>query len=754
MELAGVTAATSERAITTFLSHVGQLHRDMMLGEESTNRFALAIKGMGIEIVDAEGNLRNTEDLLRDVNRRFQEYGPGVLSAQRAQELFGYSGRYMLPILTDQRLALEDYIETAERFGSTLNALDRKEYEEFRKSNAELKQSLQGVGNYIAGEWIPVLTGLARITANLISIYRRLISRIWEFTLIGPILAKSLEVWGKAAEWVDKKLDSLGVTTKSAAQAEEELAQAWFNGIQAAERAADVEAELQRRREETLEQLGRLKADLDRRLTDIERTTAQRWDDIIVGRMRDAFDQALQLSWRMEDLRADLNEKLDRIDRDFAQRWDDILVTRQREAFERSLRLMWQLQDMQREYEYRRETIYRDFAEREAKLRDDYGKRREKAEENAREKLEDLERKHQERLFKIQQDYRDTVEEAARANDAVAVAQAMRKRARAMRDEERRFTEEQRSLQDDLTKKRQELERDRREREADHAAELQRTLDRAQENYTKQQEALARAQERERIIRQMHERWQEEDMAKARARQVAAAQAWYNEQIIAMEKAMERENILRGIQYRRQEEDFELAKQRQLEDAQRWYDQERDELATQLDMTGRQLEAAYADWIRGAQEAAKEVARAIAQTWVSEISRYQQYLPYPTTSPEIQRYGQYLPQQTTGTRPPILVAQQGAGGVWSIPGQPMIQMAEGGVIHASSPTHVMMGEAGPETGIFMPGRGGSAMSVNHNFGPLGVDFGGLPAGMNTQQVQAIVYEVVTQLAERVNIGRG
>ena len=100
------------------------------------------------------------------------------------------------------------------------------------------------------------------------------------------------------------------------------------------------------------------------------------------------------------------------------------------------------------------------------------------------------------------------------------------------------------------------------------------------------------------------------------------------------------------------------------------------------------------------------------------------------------------------------MAQPGAGGVWQVPGQPMISMAEGGVIHASSPTQVMMGDAGPETGIFMPGRGGSAMSVNHNFGPLGVDFGGLPAGMNTQQVQAIVYEVVTQLAERVNIGRG
>jgi hypothetical protein len=69
-------------------------------------------------------------------------------------------------------------------------------------------------------------------------------------------------------------------------------------------------------------------------------------------------------------------------------------------------------------------------------------------------------------------------------------------------------------------------------------------------------------------------------------------------------------------------------------------------------------------------------------------------------------------------------------------------------MQANRPTHVVMGDAGPETAVFMPGRSG-ALSVNHNFGNLGVDFQGLPPGMNTQQVEDIVHAVVIQLAKGV-----
>ncbi|MBU0791763.1 MAG: hypothetical protein KKC55_15035, partial [Gammaproteobacteria bacterium] len=201
--------------------------------------------------------------------------------------------------------------------------------------------------------------------------------------------------------------------------------------------------------------------------------------------------------------------------------------------------------------------------------------------------------------------------------------------------------------------------------------------------------------------------------------------------------------------YQQQLDDLALAREAQRDEARHQYGLDRDELAEELNLTGAQLEDAYAAWILQAQLAAAKAAAAIASAWQSEISRYQQYLPYGP-SPEVERYRQY---QTTTPRPPILVAQQGALGQWSIPGSPMFQMAEGGVIHATSPTTVMMGEGGPETGYFVPGGAGGGLFEHRFGGRVGVDFGGLPAGLNTQQVQGIVNETVIKLVKSVKIPR-
>ncbi len=74
------------------------------------------------------------------------------------------------------------------------------------------------------------------------------------------------------------------------------------------------------------------------------------------------------------------------------------------------------------------------------------------------------------------------------------------------------------------------------------------------------------------------------------------------------------------------------------------------------------------------------------------------------------------------------------------------------MVQASSPTHIVMGEGGPETGIFLPGGRGS-LNVRHDFGRLGVDFQGLPGGMNTAQVQEIVYATMIQLAKGIQVPR-
>jgi len=243
-----------------------------------------------------------------------------------------------------------------------------------------------------------------------------------------------------------------------------------------------------------------------------------------------------------------------------------------------------------------------------------------------------------------------------------------------------------------------------------------------------------------------------EDFNKAKEEARQAADEWYAKQLEEMQRQYDREKILQDIEYQRQLDDFNKAWQRRIDEAQAKYQEERDELATHLQMTGDQLEAAYNEWMQGAVSAAGEVAKEVATAWASEMERYQQYL----TEAERQATRALKPQATAPARAPAVQAPAQAmrlpDGTYVYPNSPMISMASGGVVQASSPTTVVMGDAGPETGVFLPGRSGS-MNVNHNFGRLGVDFEGLPGGMNTQQVQAIVYSVMTQLAKSVQVQR-
>jgi len=756
MNQAGVSSATSERAMTGFLSKVADLRREQVLGEESTSDFSAAMNTLGISITNNQGNLKTTEQLIGDVNRAFQGLGPGIVSAQLATDLFGYSGRFLLPVLTDQERSLADLNQRAQDLGATLTALDKQEYEDFRKANNDVDLAIQGVKNQIAREWIPVLTTLKKGLVDVIAVVQRVDSflRASQATT-DAVISGQIALADANTFLVEQYRRGLGIESELA-RAEEQAAQDRANAAQdLAASIADSEAKIRAEREKTLQQLDKLKADLSQKLLDIDKDAARRWEDIFVTRMRDSLDRARAVAWRLDDLRAELNKRMDAIDTDFAKRWDDILVKRQRDASERALREGWQLADMARDVEQRRLDVIRDYAEREQEQRRDIQKKIRDLEEDARERREKLERDHQERLTKIQLDYQDTVQEAARQNDAVAVARAMRERARELRDEQRRYDNDRQELEDSLKKKRDDINEDRRERENDQERELARALARIDENYKRQLASLEEQKQRERQLREIAYGYELADFNAAKAEQQQAAKDWYDEQIAEMQLAHDRENILREIQYAREKEDFDRSRRRQVDDARYWYAQERDELAEHIDLTGAQLEDAYRDWAEAAADAAGKAAKEIASSVATEISRYQQY---QRESPEIDRYQQYDDRRGTSlttrrTPPPIIVAERDPMGEWRVPGYPSISMAEGGVIQASSPTTVVMGDAGPETGVFLPGGGQSSMNVNHNFGRLGVDFGGLPGGMNTQQAQALVYSVITQLAKGIHVPR-
>ena len=70
--------------------------------------------------------------------------------------------------------------------------------------------------------------------------------------------------------------------------------------------------------------------------------------------------------------------------------------------------------------------------------------------------------------------------------------------------------------------------------------------------------------------------------------------------------------------------------------------------------------------------------------------------------------------------------------------------AHGGMDIVNSPTTFTAGEKGAEIAAFIPLS--NNRNINHTFDKLPIDFGGLPGGVDTGQVESIVYAAMIELA--------
>lgn len=201
-------------------------------------------------------------------------------------------------------------------------------------------------------------------------------------------------------------------------------------------------------------------------------------------------------------------EKIKALNKEFAEAFAERAVAMARREYDEQVRLFRRLEDMQRRHMQRLEDIRRSHARKREDLLKDQTKDEQDLAEDAADRRADLEEEYAEEqaeiwreyyreLEDIQRYYLEDVEEAARQNDAVAVARLMRKRAkdrrdaaierdRDLEDAERDYKKDLDELSDFLAKRRKKLQDDARDRLKD--------LD---ENLAEQLEDAARARQRE-----------------------------------------------------------------------------------------------------------------------------------------------------------------------------------------------------------------------------------------------------------------
>jgi phosphate uptake regulator len=153
-------AGQSGVAQTELVAATGRLNRSMLEAATGTKRQEEMFRALGIAVVDASGNLRDGDKVLKDLADRFQQMPDGAQKSAMAMDLLGRSGAKMIPLLNGGSEGIEKLTRQAEALGLVISDKTAQQAELFNDSLAVLGGLSKGVANQLAAEFLPILSDL------------------------------------------------------------------------------------------------------------------------------------------------------------------------------------------------------------------------------------------------------------------------------------------------------------------------------------------------------------------------------------------------------------------------------------------------------------------------------------------------------------------------------------------------------------------------------------------------------------------
>lgn len=116
-----------------------------------------ALDALGISVTDANGNLRSSTDVLKDVAEDFKGMQDGAGKTAIAMALFGKSGAELIPLLNIGAEGIANFEAEADKLGITLSAETGAAAGKFNENLDRLKAVGQGLTTQLAASLLPAL---------------------------------------------------------------------------------------------------------------------------------------------------------------------------------------------------------------------------------------------------------------------------------------------------------------------------------------------------------------------------------------------------------------------------------------------------------------------------------------------------------------------------------------------------------------------------------------------------------------------
>ncbi|GEM_PF-7088091 len=149
-QLSGTDIAVFEKAIQ-------RLSRNMDDASRGIGEGKIAFEQLGIDVIGANGKLKDAETILKEVADKFGLMEDGTKKTALALKIFGRAGADLIPMLNGGSEALNKMQQEARELGLEVSTNTAKSAAEFKDDTLRLESALSGLVNTITVEMLPIL---------------------------------------------------------------------------------------------------------------------------------------------------------------------------------------------------------------------------------------------------------------------------------------------------------------------------------------------------------------------------------------------------------------------------------------------------------------------------------------------------------------------------------------------------------------------------------------------------------------------
>jgi hypothetical protein len=127
----------------------------------------------GVRLTDAQGNTLPFLDILGNLSDKFATLQAGPEQAAFAMNVFGRSGKELIPILSRGSAGLQDLYEKAQEAGLVMSQETLDASKELGIAGRELGDAMKGAGIEIGTDFLPVMTVAAHILTDVVELVHK-----------------------------------------------------------------------------------------------------------------------------------------------------------------------------------------------------------------------------------------------------------------------------------------------------------------------------------------------------------------------------------------------------------------------------------------------------------------------------------------------------------------------------------------------------------------------------------------------------